>query len=76
MTGFHYPQEGERWTFVHSDGRVTPYIVQAVSPEFEAFAGQVNLINPDTGRLARINTAWMRQVPTAGRSYWLPPEAP
>lgn len=80
---------GQRWTFVHSTGKETEYVVvDPTDPEQMAEEDRKRLWanregqephsiaylkNEATGRFAMVTHCWLRRAPQGSRSHWLPP---
>jgi hypothetical protein len=51
-------EPGQRWTFIHSSGERTEYVVD----EDYNGGGYVLLLNEETGRFAHVTTHWLRRT--------------
>lgn len=71
-------EPGARWTFVHSNGTQTAYVLDrcmvpaSPSPDGKApgLAGVYALLNPATGKYAEVSQAWPRRKPSQ-HSHWI-----
>jgi hypothetical protein len=63
--------EGARWTFVHSNGTRTAYVLDhCMSKPGGGLAPIYSLLNPATGKHAQVSTVWLNREPSQ-HSHWV-----